>query len=128
VSQVGLGGVCSAAMAIVHRIPILTTFEAPPGYVIQRVMGPAWGITVRSRSVIGTACAGCQQIFGGEISALTELATESRNVSMQRLEQHAIDQGANAVLGMRFDSGELMQNTNEIVAYGTAVVLAPVHH
>jgi uncharacterized protein YbjQ (UPF0145 family) len=24
---------------------------------------------------------------------------------------------------MRFDSGELMQNTNEIVAYGTAVRL-----
>jgi uncharacterized protein YbjQ (UPF0145 family) len=24
---------------------------------------------------------------------------------------------------MRFDSGELMQNTNEIVAYGTAVKL-----
>jgi uncharacterized protein YbjQ (UPF0145 family) len=111
-----------------HRIPILTTFEAPPGYVMQRVMGPCWGITVRSRSVVGTACAGCQQFFGGEISALTELATESRNVAMQRLEQHAIEQGANAVLGMRFDSGELMQNTNEIVAYGTAVIIAPVPH
>jgi uncharacterized protein YbjQ (UPF0145 family) len=44
---------------------------------------------------------------------------------MNRLEQHAIDQGANAVLAMRFDSGELMQNTNEIVAYGTAVVIVP---
>jgi uncharacterized protein YbjQ (UPF0145 family) len=44
---------------------------------------------------------------------------------MQRLEQHAVAQGANAVLAMRFDSGELMQNTNEIVAYGTAVVIAP---
>ena len=42
---------------------------------------------------------------------------------MQRLEQHAQAQGANAVLAMRFDSGELMQNTNEIVAYGTAVVI-----
>ena len=111
--------------AHVHSIPVLTTFDAPPGYVIQRVVGPCWGITVRSRSVIGTTCAGCQQIFGGEITALTELATESRNVAMDRLEQHAIQQGANAVLAMRFDSGELMQNTNEIVAYGTAVILAP---
>jgi len=113
-------------MQIVHKIPVLTTFEAPPGYKIARVMGPCWGITVRSRSVIGTACAGCQQIFGGEISALTELSTESRNVAMQRLEDHAIGQGANCVLGMRFDSGELMQNTNEIVAYGTAVIIAPL--
>ena len=110
----------------VHQIPIVTTFEPPPGSDIERVLGPCWGITVRSRSVVGTACAGCQQIFGGEISALTELATESRNVAMQRLEQHAQALGANAVLAMRFDSGELMQNTNEIVAYGTAVVLAPV--
>jgi uncharacterized protein YbjQ (UPF0145 family) len=75
--------------------------------------------------VIGTACAGCQQIFGGEITALTELATDSRNVAMQRLEAHAIALGANAVLAMRFDSGELMQNTNEIVAYGTAVLIQP---
>ena len=106
-----------------HRIPILTTFEAPPGYAITEVLGPCWGITVRSRSVIGTACAGCQQVFGGEISALTALATDSRNEAMNRLERHAIDMRANAVLGMRFDSGELMQNTNEIVAYGTAVVI-----
>jgi uncharacterized protein YbjQ (UPF0145 family) len=106
-----------------HRIPILTTFDAPPGMEIARVVGPCWGITVRSRSVVGTACAGCQQIFGGEISALTELATESRNEAMHRLEQHAIAQGANCVLAMRFDSGELMQNTNEIVAYGTAVIV-----
>ena len=106
-----------------HRIPILTTFEAPPGSHIARVLGPCWGITVRSRSVVGTACADCQQVFGGEISALTTLATESRNEAMNRLEQHAIGMGANAVLAMRFDSGELMQNTNEIVAYGTAVLL-----
>ncbi len=106
-----------------HSIPILTTFEAPPGSEVARVLGPCWGITVRSRSVVGTACAGCQQVFGGEISALTALATESRSEAMNRLERHAIGMGANAVLGMRFDSGELMQNTNEIVAYGTAVVL-----
>ena len=106
-----------------HQIPILTTFDAPPGTEIEKVLGPCWGITVRSRSVVGTACAGCQQFVGGEITALTELATASRNEAMNRLEQHAMAQGANAVLGMRFDSGELMQNTNEIVAYGTAVRL-----
>ncbi len=108
-----------------HHIPILTTFDPPPGQQIAQVVGPCWGITVRSRSIVGTACAGCQQIFGGEIAALTELATESRNEAMRRLEQHALGMGANAVLAMRFDSGELMQNTNEIIAYGTAVILRP---
>lgn len=108
-----------------HDIPIQTTFEPPPGYVVERVVGPCWGITVRSRSVVGTACAGLQTIFGGEITMFTELANTSRNEAMARLEQHARQMGANAVLGMRFDSSELMQNTNEIVAYGTAVVLRP---
>jgi uncharacterized protein YbjQ (UPF0145 family) len=108
-----------------HQIPILTTFEAPPGMVIERIIGPCWGITVRSRSVVGTACAGCQQFFGGEITALTELAGQSRNEAMSRLEAHCREMGANAILGFRFDSSELMQNTNEIMAYGTAVVLRP---
>ena len=85
----------------------------------------SWGRAGHHRAIAQhrTACAGCQQIFGGEIAALTSLATDSRNEAMHRLEAHAISQGANAVLGMRFDSGELMQNTNEIVAYGTAVIL-----
>jgi len=106
-----------------HPIPILTTFDAPPGFEVETVVGPCWGITVRSRSVVGTACAGCQQFFGGEITMLTELASDSRNEAMDRLAQHAMEMGAHAVLAMRFDSGELMQNTNEIIAYGTAVTL-----
>lgn len=107
----------------VHAIPILTTFDPPPGSEVERVLGPCWGITVRSRSVIGTACAGCQTFFGGEITALTKLAGDSRSEAMHRLERNAIAMGADAILAMRFDSGELMQNTNEIVAYGTAVKL-----
>jgi uncharacterized protein YbjQ (UPF0145 family) len=108
-----------------HEIPILTTMEAPPGYRVERVIGPCWGITVRSRSVFGQICAACQTLFGGEITALTELANDSRNEAMSRLETHCRRMGGNAVLMFRFDSGDLMQNTNEIVAYGTAVVIAP---
>jgi uncharacterized protein YbjQ (UPF0145 family) len=107
-----------------HRIPIVTTMEPPPGFVVEQILGACWGITVRSRSVVGTMCAGCQTFFGGEITALTELANDARSQAMNRLEEHAVALGADAVLMMRFDSGELMQNTNEIVAYGTAVKLA----
>lgn len=109
----------------IHAMPIVTTFEPPPGFEVERVIGPVWGITVRSRSVVGTACAGCQTIFGGEITMFTELANTTRNEAMDRLERQARHLGANAILGMRFDSSELMQNTNEIVAYGTAVVVRP---
>ena len=85
----------------VHKMPILSTFDPPPGYEIDRVIGPCWGITVRSRSVVGTACAGCQTFFGGEITMLTELANDSRNEAMNRLEEHAVQMGADAILAMR---------------------------
>ena len=55
-----------------HAIPILTTFEPPPGYVVERIIGPCWGITVRSRSIVGTTCAGCQTVFIGMESVNTD--------------------------------------------------------
>jgi len=39
--------------------------------------------------------------------------------------QNATLMGANAVISMRFDSTELANTMSEIVAYGTAVVVAP---
>jgi uncharacterized protein YbjQ (UPF0145 family) len=110
---------------IIHRMPIVTTFDPPPGWVVSRVIGPCWGITVRSRSVVGTFVASIETIFGGEITALTDLANKTRNEAMTRLEEHAAQMGANCVLAMRFDSSELMQSTNEIIAYGTAVHIVP---
>ena len=89
-----------------HRIPIMTTFDPPPGSEVTRVIGPVWGITVRSRSIVGTACAGCQQIFGGEISALTSLAVDSRNEAMHRLETNAIALGANATVVARLTNAD----------------------
>ncbi len=110
---------------VMHKMPIVTTFDPPPGYHVERIIGPCWGITVRSRSVVGTFVASIETIFGGEITALTDLANNTRNEAMTRLEQHAMQMGANCVLAMRFDSSELMQSTNEIIAYGTAVVVVP---
>ena len=75
--------------------------------------------------MVRTTCAGCQTFFGGEITMFTELANDSRNEAMNRLEQQARHMGANAVLGMRFNSSELANYANEIVAYGTAVIIRP---
>jgi uncharacterized protein YbjQ (UPF0145 family) len=107
------------------QIPVVTTFDPPPGWRIHGILGPCWGITVRSRSIGGQFVAGLESMVGGEITMYTELANTSRNHAMQRLEQHAIALGANMVLAMRFDSSDLGASMNEIVAYGTAVVVVP---
>ena len=45
--------------------------------------------------------------------------------AMLALEKRAKQLGANAVISMRFDSSELAGTMSEIVAYGTAVLVAP---
>jgi uncharacterized protein YbjQ (UPF0145 family) len=39
---------------------------------------------------------------------------------------HAIEIGANGVIGVRYDANEIMQGVAEVLAYGTAVVAEPL--
>jgi uncharacterized protein YbjQ (UPF0145 family) len=39
--------------------------------------------------------------------------------------KHASERGANGVIAMRYDANEVMQGVTEVLAYGTAVVVAP---
>ncbi len=101
-------------------IPIVTTFDPPPGWRIHSILGPCWGITVRSRSIGGQIVAEHRR-WAVARSPCTPSMPPSRNQALQRLEEHAIELGANMVLAMRFDSSDLLANTSEIIADGTAV-------
>jgi uncharacterized protein YbjQ (UPF0145 family) len=39
---------------------------------------------------------------------------------------HASEMGGNAVLGMRYDTNEVLDGVTEVLAYGTAVVVEPL--
>lgn len=99
-----------------------TTFSLQ-GHRIVRNLGVVRGITVRSRSVIGTFGASIQTIFGGNISLLTELCEHAREEAYNKMWEHALQMGANAVIGLRYDATELMQGVSEVLCYGTAVVV-----
>jgi uncharacterized protein YbjQ (UPF0145 family) len=45
---------------------------------------------------------------------------EGREEGIARLKEEAEKMGANAIVAMRFDTGEMMQMGTEICAYGTA--------
>src|SRR5467141_2686654 len=92
-----------------------------PGYRIVRNFGIVRGIIVRSRSVIGNLGAALQTIIGGNITILTNLCEKTREDAFELLLQHAAEQGANAVIGMRYDATEVMQGVTEVLAYGPAV-------
>ena len=99
-----------------------TTFSLD-GYETVKTIGVVRGITVRSRSVIGTFGAALQTILGGNITLLTQLCEKTRMESFEMMLKHAEELGANAVVGIRYDANEVMQGVTEVLCYGTAVVV-----
>ena len=106
--------------------PMTTTTFTIEGYKIVKQLGVVRGITVRSRSIFGTIGAGIQTIFGGNISLFTELCEKSREEAFDMMVDHAKQIGANAVIGVRYDTTELMSGVTEVLCYGTAAVLEKI--
>ncbi len=100
----------------------VTTAFSIDGARIVRNLGIVRGITVRSRSVVGSIGAAFQQLGGGNITLYTELAVHARGESFQIMQEHAAATGANAIIGMRYDATEMSNGVTEVLAYGTAVV------
>jgi uncharacterized protein YbjQ (UPF0145 family) len=104
---------------------IVVTTPYVPGYRIVRTMGVAWGLIVRSRGLGRNITAGFRALGGGEITEYTQLLDQTRHQALSRLQQNAQALGANAVIGLAFDSSELGEVMSEILAYGTAVQVEP---
>ena len=104
---------------------IVTTTENIPGRKVVETLGQVFGVVVRSRGIGGNFTASLRSIVGGEIPEYTKLVEDARRHAIDRMIQNATVMGANAVVMMRFDSGEIAQAMNEVVAYGTAVILDP---
>ena len=104
---------------------IVSTAPFIAGHRVVETKGQTFGLVVRSRGFSGNLIAGLRSLGGGEIHEYTELLEDTRRQALDRLVQNATLMGANAVISMRFDSSELAGTMSEIVAYGTAVVVAP---
>ncbi len=104
---------------------MVTTAFTLDGYRIVRTLGVVRGITVRSRSLLGTLGASLQTIVGGNITLLTQLCEKTRGEAFEFMLAHAAELGANGVVGARYDATEVMQGVTEVLAYGTAVVVEP---
>ena len=100
---------------------LVVTTNDLPGWEIQRVCGEVFGLTVRSRNVFSQFGAGLKSIAGGELKGMTKALVDSRQQVIDRMVEEAEAKGANAVVGMRFDTSEMGNTWTEICAYGTAV-------
>ena len=102
---------------------IVTTTDNVPGKRITQILGLVKGNTVRSRHIGRDLTAAMKNITGGEVREYTKLMAESREQALDRMRADATRQGANAVVGVRFITSEIMQSAAELLAYGTAVIV-----
>ena len=105
---------------------LVSTTNEIAGYRVVRHVGLVRGITVRSRSVVGNFLGNVQSFFGGKLSVYVHLAETARQEALDHLCDHARDEGANAIVCMRYDANEIMDGITEVLAYGTAVLVEPV--
>ncbi len=105
---------------------LIATTNEIAGHDITEVLGEVFGLTVRSRNIGSQFGAGLKSIFGGELKGMTKALVESREQVIDRMVEEAEAKGANAIVGMRFDTSEMGTNWTEICAYGTAVKISRI--
>src|SRR5215217_1328417 len=102
----------------------IATTDGITGTRVATTLNIVIGIAIRSRGVGGNIMAGLDALGNGR--ALDEYRDDLaaiRRDALARMAAEAEKLGANAVVGVRFDTAEVGREMVEVVAYGTAVVL-----
>lgn len=101
---------------------MIVTINDIPGYKILEVYGEVFGLTTRSRNAFSTIGQNLKTVVGGEVAGYTKLQKETRKLAIERLKEEALSKGANAIVGMRFDTSTF-EHLDSVAAYGTAVLV-----
>jgi uncharacterized protein YbjQ (UPF0145 family) len=105
---------------------IITTSEHIAGMRITQTLGLVRGNTIRARHLGRDIAAAFRNVVGGEVTDYTKMIAESREQALDRMIEEATKLGANAIIMVRFSTSSMMQGAAELLAYGTAVIAAPV--
>ena len=103
----------------------ITTTESIPGRRITAVKGVALGSTVRSKNVGKDIGAGLKSLVGGELKSYSDMLTEARAQALSRMEEQAVQLGADSLINLRFMTSSVASGASEILAYATAVTTEP---
>jgi uncharacterized protein YbjQ (UPF0145 family) len=101
-------------------IVLVITVETLPGKNYE-ALGTVIGNIVRTKHIGKDIMAGLKSLVGGEIGSYTELLTEARTLATERMVEEAKKLGADAVIGVRYITCDVMSGASEVTAYGTAV-------
>jgi uncharacterized protein YbjQ (UPF0145 family) len=102
---------------------LVVTTDSVPGYHVRQVLGEVIGVTGRTRNPFQERV---RMLDGGGNPKVVQVLTRYRLDAVQAMIEHARRLGANAIVGMRFDTRYVTEMWSEICAYGTAVFVVEV--
>jgi len=102
---------------------MITTGDSFEGKVVKQYLGIVKGIVVRTPTISQGLMGGLKSIVGGNIGAYSQMCEHAREEAYQLMIEHAQGLNANAIIAMRYDTGEVGQAGTEVLCYGTAVVI-----
>lgn len=102
---------------------IVVTTPDVPGMRVTETLGLVRGNTIRARHLGRDVMAVLRNIAGGEVREYTKMLAEAREQAIDRMIEEAQAMGADAVVGLRFQTSMVMSGAAEMLCYGTAVRL-----
>ena len=102
---------------------IIVTTPELPGSRVTTSLGMVRGSSIRARHIGLDIMAIFRNIAGGEVHEYTKMLAEAREQAIDRMIEEARALGADAVIGVRFQTSMVMAGAAEMLCYGTAVKL-----
>ena len=94
-------------------------------YTIDSIAGTPLGLvagsTIKTKDIVKDIGAGLKGLVGGKLGSYEKLMAEARTEAIEQMVSQAEALGANAIVGVRFESTEVAAGAAEILAYGTAI-------
>ncbi|SPJ23711.1 YbjQ family protein [Palleronia abyssalis] len=104
---------------------LIVTTETVAGREIAQTLGLVRGSTVRAKHLGSDIVASLRNLVGGEVREYAQLLAGAREQALDRMIAEAEAMGADAIVGARFETSQIAQQASEVLAFGTAVKLAP---
>ncbi len=105
---------------------LVSTTDSLSGFKIKEYKGVVRGITVRQPTIGQGLVANFERIKGGHMGAYVAMCELARQQAYDMCLDKARELGANAVIGMGYDSSAFEHGDNidtEVICYGTAVTV-----
>jgi uncharacterized protein YbjQ (UPF0145 family) len=107
------------------NIPFITDAKFADRTILKTI-GVVQGSTVRTKSLPAEMSGESATLPGAELVSFTADIADARAQAIDRMKIDAFTKGANAIISTQFSTTMIDMGVTEILAYGTAVVIASV--